>query len=220
MDKQTDRPRARLGALVPSPSMAVALVALFVALGGTAVAAKHYLIDSTKQINPKVLRKLHGERGPRGLTGAPGTPGAPGAPGPKGEQGVPGPGVAPLLSKETESGAFAAGGGFDAGNGKSEYGWIATAITYVQPLPTAIKNENIIDVTTGSAPHCPGVGQAEPGYLCLYDEVFADVKPGYGYSGNEEGVNFSSPSPGVALYWKVKEEGTPYVGGEYTVTAP
>ena len=63
------RPRASW----PSPAMAVALLALFVALGGSAVAATHYLINSTGQINPKVLKKLRGNEGaagPQGLTGA------------------------------------------------------------------------------------------------------------------------------------------------------
>jgi hypothetical protein len=81
------RPRVR----VPSPAMTVALVALFIAMGGSAVAAKHYLINSTSQINPKVLKKLRGNRGPTGPKGSPGTSGAPGtngAPGAKGEPGT------------------------------------------------------------------------------------------------------------------------------------
>jgi hypothetical protein len=43
--------------MVPSPAMVVALLALFVAMGGSALAMalamNHYLINSTKQINPK-----------------------------------------------------------------------------------------------------------------------------------------------------------------------
>ncbi|HWX88374.1 MAG TPA: collagen-like protein [Solirubrobacteraceae bacterium] len=73
-----------------------ATLALFFALSGGAVAAKHYLITSTKQISPKVLSTLKGSTGaigPRGATGAAGnegkegTPGAPGKEGPKGEPG-------------------------------------------------------------------------------------------------------------------------------------
>ena len=37
----------------------VAWLALFVALGGTSLAASHYVINSTKQINPKVLLPTH-----------------------------------------------------------------------------------------------------------------------------------------------------------------
>ena len=49
--------------------MTLALLALFVALGGTSLAASNYVITSTKQIKPSVLRALHGTRGPGGLRG-------------------------------------------------------------------------------------------------------------------------------------------------------
>ena len=60
----------------------VAVCALVLAMGGTGLAAKKYLITSTNQISPSVLAKLHG---------AAGAPGAPGAPGPQGAAGQPGP---------------------------------------------------------------------------------------------------------------------------------
>ena len=50
----------------------MALLALFIAMGGTAIAAHHYLISSTKQISPKVLKALKGNAGPSGASGAPG----------------------------------------------------------------------------------------------------------------------------------------------------
>ncbi len=59
----------------------VAWLALFVALGGTSLAASHYVINSTKQVNPKVLKKLEGRAGPKGATGARGATGATGPPG-------------------------------------------------------------------------------------------------------------------------------------------
>ena len=64
-----------------------ATLALFFALSGGALAAKHYLINSTKQINPKVLKALKGNVGPVGPIGLPGTPGALGAAGKEGPQG-------------------------------------------------------------------------------------------------------------------------------------
>lgn len=73
--------------------MAVALLALFIALGGTAFATTHYLITSTTQISPKVLTKLKGKTGhagPRGRAGTTGAPGAPGAAGAAGAAGAPG----------------------------------------------------------------------------------------------------------------------------------
>jgi hypothetical protein len=47
-------------------------------MGGSAVTASHYLINSTKQINPKVLKKLKGRKGDVGKSGAQGPVGAQG----------------------------------------------------------------------------------------------------------------------------------------------
>lgn len=65
----------------PSPTLVIAVLALFIALGGSAVAAKHYLVTSTRQIKPSVLRTLKGKVGPQGPSGAPGTQGPAGSPG-------------------------------------------------------------------------------------------------------------------------------------------
>jgi hypothetical protein len=85
----------------PSGSMLVALLALVMAMTGSAVAAS--LITSkqikngtiqTKDISKKALKSLRGQRGPTGLAGtagAAGAAGAPGAPGAKGDKGDPGP---------------------------------------------------------------------------------------------------------------------------------
>jgi hypothetical protein len=69
----------------------VATLALVFAMSGGALAAKHYLINSTKQINPKVLKTLKGKAGATGNTGATGKEGAPGKEGKEGKQGIPGP---------------------------------------------------------------------------------------------------------------------------------
>jgi hypothetical protein len=74
----------------------VATLALVFAMGGSAIAAKHYLITSTKQIKPSVLKKLRGASGkvgpvgPQGPVGLVGASGLAGGSGPKGAQGVPG----------------------------------------------------------------------------------------------------------------------------------
>jgi hypothetical protein len=72
-----------------------ATLALVLSMSGGALAANHYLIHSTKQISPKVLKKLKGKQGKAGtagksgLPGAPGKDGAPGAQGPQGAEGNP-----------------------------------------------------------------------------------------------------------------------------------
>jgi hypothetical protein len=69
-----------------SASMIVAVAALFVALGGVATAAGHYIITSNRQIAPGVLKQLkkpgpRGQRGTKGATGASGADGTDGTPG-------------------------------------------------------------------------------------------------------------------------------------------
>jgi hypothetical protein len=77
-----------------------ATLALVFAMSGGALAAKHYLINSTKQINPKVLKKLHGKPGPQGARGIQGAQGTPGIQGPAGSEGQSGRGPVFLAHSE------------------------------------------------------------------------------------------------------------------------
>jgi hypothetical protein len=65
-----------------------ATLALVFAMSGGALAANHYLIHSTKQISPKVLKKLKGRTGKTGKTGATGATGATGKQGAQGKEGA------------------------------------------------------------------------------------------------------------------------------------
>jgi hypothetical protein len=69
-------------------------LALVFAMSGGAYAASRYVITSTKQISPKVLKALkgaNGQNGAAGLAGAQGPTGAAGAAGPAGVTGPAGP---------------------------------------------------------------------------------------------------------------------------------
>jgi hypothetical protein len=77
---------SRIRKRVTYANVAVTL-ALFFAIGGGAYAAGRYVITSTKQIKPSVLKALQGKAGPAGPTGA---GGAAGAQGPAGAQGAAG----------------------------------------------------------------------------------------------------------------------------------
>lgn len=75
----------------------VATLALVFAMSGGALAASKYLITSTKQISPKVIKSLKGKAGPRGKqglagpTGPAGKEGQAGKNGENGKEGPPGP---------------------------------------------------------------------------------------------------------------------------------
>jgi hypothetical protein len=73
-----------------SPATAIASLALVFAMTGGAYAAKKYLITSTKQISPSVLKSLQGKAGPAGANGAQGPAGPQGPAGAKGENGAAG----------------------------------------------------------------------------------------------------------------------------------
>jgi hypothetical protein len=69
----------------------VVTFALVFAMSGGAYAAGKYLISSTKQIKPSVLKQLQGSAGKTGPQGSAGASGANGPQGPAGSQGAVGP---------------------------------------------------------------------------------------------------------------------------------
>jgi hypothetical protein len=92
--------------------------------------------------------------------------------GPKGDQGPkgdPAPIDASLPSGTTEIGVFS--GGFSLTAVPSGATELTIPIALRVALAASIPEANAIRVTgvDGSAPHCPGKGQADPGYFCLYE---------------------------------------------------
>jgi hypothetical protein len=155
-----------------------ATLALFFAMSGGALAAKHYLISSTGQISPKVLKSLKGKAGPKGQTGATGPVGKEGSQGKEGPTGKEGPagkegpqgkegGAAQVLAKgQTEIGVYSAwgpGGGF-----------IGTGENFRIPLAGSLDSSHVHLIAEGGSAtsECPGSHskpEAASGNLCVYE---------------------------------------------------
>ena len=200
----------------------VATLALVFAMSGGALAALHYLIHSTKQISPKVLRKLKGNRGargPRGLSGAAGAAGSPGAAGTKGSDGAPGQSaLTPLPSGQSVSGDF------QVANGENSDKYLATAVTFPIGLKAPIPFENVVyTVDPTHLPHCSGPGHADPGFLCIYANASFNVTliKTFGTEDEPFGEAVSAGRFGFGMSWAVTTPGKDAeADGTYTVTAP
>jgi hypothetical protein len=202
-----------------------ATLALLFAMSGGALAASHYLINSTRQINPKVLKRLKGNRGPRGRAGIPGIAiqgpsGTNGLRGQRGEQGHEGPEGLSALSTlppgRSESGVY----GLAPANTVTT-GALKQSVSFGLALPAAIKPANI-EYTPSATPttNCVGPGKAARGFLCIYSGGSAGVKTPPLVFEPEDGL--STPGTGLfgfTLEWTVEAANAGDVGS-YTVTAP
>jgi hypothetical protein len=107
---------SRIGSRVTYANITATLALVFGTSGG-ALAATHYLLNSTKQINPKVLKALKGQAG---AAGPKGVGGMLGAQGPEGKAGVNGTNGVGVTSREFEGAAgncTVGGSEFMAANG-------------------------------------------------------------------------------------------------------
>ena len=144
-------------------------LALVIALGGgTAWAAHHYLITSTKQIKPSVLRALHGAKGKQGT---PGADGRNGATGPAGAAGI-GVLAGSIPSGTTVTGAW--GGRYIAPQLANNNSYL---ISYSLPVkaPAPLSDMDVNTAPNAAAgdpdPACKGsvdAPSAPAGKLCLY----------------------------------------------------
>jgi hypothetical protein len=95
------------------PATAIAVLALFVALGGTAYASglipgsqiKNHSIP-VKKLTGAAIKSLRGQLGPTGPQGPKGDPGPQGNPGPKGDTGPQGPGAMSFIRGDVPDDGF------------------------------------------------------------------------------------------------------------------
>jgi hypothetical protein len=177
---------SRIHQRLGTAGLIIAVVALVVALTGTAFAAVDRLSSQEKKEVKKIAKSFQGKGptgapGPQGSAGAAGpagpagADGAPGQPGETGPTGPPGPTSAKLPSGETETGLWSF----------VEQGAAAEFVTMSYPLKLN-SGPTFNYVALGSPdPDCPGSvtnPQADPGNLCIYSKelVNATLAPSNG----------------------------------------
>jgi hypothetical protein len=196
----------------------VATLALVFAMSGGALAAGHYLINSTKQINPKVLKKLKGNVGPRGHTGANGTNGAAGANGATGPEGAKGSAgqsaLSPLPSGQSESGDY--GIGFTGGTAGE---FVSHGVSFPVPLEEGAPSGQVIYTKTSTpVTHCGGPGHADKGFVCIYSFNRVGLEAPSIFSAEGSVAVGGTGRFGFIMEWKVTAA-HPFDWGTYTVTA-
>jgi len=206
----------------PSPALVVAMIALAVALGGTGYAAVSLptnsvgprQIQSNAVTSPKVrngsLLKVDFKKGqlPAGPRGPAGSPGPPGPKGATGGQGPAGPFPDSLPSGKTVRGAFNIGGQAAIASALAN-----TSISFIYNFATAPTVKLILQGTAPPA-ECPGnatTPQANPGFLCIYEEDRA----------NSVGVLLNGVTrSGATIYTNSVAAGGFFSFGAWAATAP
>jgi hypothetical protein len=222
-------------------------LALVFAMSGGAYAASKYLITSTKQISPKVLKSLkgangksgaagpagaQGPQGPAGAAGAKGETGAAGGEGKAGKEGTSGKEGSPwtlggtLPSGKTETGTWT----YSLVSGEAEVAQ-QVPISFAIPLKQELGSTQVHYILAGgtSTTECPG-GVAEPkaaaGNLCVYASELGAALEGLQVPPPERIANPSGPAAaanvgagkaGAVLSFKLEKFKVGY--GTWAVTA-
>jgi len=229
-----------------TPATAIAALALVFAMTGGAYAAGKYVITSTKQISPKVLKSLQGKPGAKGATGAAGaagaagpagpagagTPGAQGAPGAQGKEGSPGKEgkegpkgttgfTATLPTGATETGAWTARAA------AGDTGIVESPISFSIPLSNPLDESHVFYVASGeSIEQCPGSAEepvaAEPGDLCVYERTAIELVPAFNVIHDPAGKLGQNGAGQTGAFLTFTAEGATggSAWGTWAVTAP
>jgi hypothetical protein len=208
-----------------SPALAIAMVALFVALSGTAVATTSALITGKQIKNSSITgadvknksltsRDFRGSiRGARGPAGPAGPAGAQGAQGPAGPEGPFPSGDIP--AGKTIRGHFAL---YDRATAASEYQYTSISFGFRLASPPTI---HYIKNGAAAPAECPGsvaAPEAAAGHLCVYESatisnVAADRNAWLGL------MPASTGRIGAAVYTSSAAAGFYYTLGTWAVTS-
>lgn len=216
-----------------SPAMVIAMLALFVALTGTAVATTSALITGkqiknssitgldvkNKSLTPKDFRgSVRGPRGLRGPAGAAGAPGAQGAPGTPGAQGPPGPFTDTLPAGKSQKGAWSA-----VENATAASQATAGAISFnfpltAKPTPHLIPPGGVVPAGCGGTATDPA---ADPGHLCVFEGFKSNATfAGFYDSSSSAGFVGQTNKQGTLLVYNSAAGGLLQAFGTWAVTAP
>jgi hypothetical protein len=210
----------------------LALLALFVVLGGTSYAAVNALpknsVGSKQVINgslqtldlsKKAKKALKGNRGPRGFTGAQGARGVTGAQGVAGARGATGP-AGPFPSGDVPS-ATTLRGGYELDDVASGGGQIAGFPVGFGFSISANTTAHVIAPGATPPAQCPGTAaspQAQPGHLCIYavnqgNSTVVVINP-------VDNVSGSASRYGFGIWITSSAAGSFWSRGTWAVTAP
>jgi hypothetical protein len=205
-------------------------VALVFAMSGGAYAAGKYLITSTKQISPKVLKSLQGKTGKAGANGAPGPAGPTGpggaagangkdgvngvngqdgAPGPKGDQGEPWTAGGTLPAGKTETGTWTYNLETEGESGQLVS--VSFPIPLAEPLEGGTVHYILVngkewdfgtetEVTSSECLGSVSAPKAAVGNLCVYASALGTIE------------GFQVPAPSAITNPSKPQTGTPTLG--------
>lgn len=221
------RIRKRMG----TSGMILGIIALIIALGGTAIAALPGLNSRQKKEVKKIAKKyagIPGSTGPQGPVGASGSQGSKGDTGPKGdrgengERGEPGPTETKLLPGQTETGAWSFAVPPDPDRSSA-----GTFVTYsfplrVEPAPHFDPNTNWNPKGAGETTPCPGTAkepEAAPGEFCVYASELSNAGAPIYYNTGAPEFNPDRTSGIVLEFVLASGAGEAYGTGTWAVTA-
>jgi hypothetical protein len=213
-----------------SPALVVAMLALFVALTGTAVATTSALITGANIKNNSItgadvknrsLRPVDfrgSVRGPRGLAGPAGAPGAAGAKGDNGDKGDTGP--AGPITAAAPAGVTLRGNYALSQIGTTNFAVDAISFTLRLSAPPVA---HYINVGAASPPECPGTvtnPQAAAGHLCVYEANGTNGSRGVVDMETAGGTLNQASREGAGIYLIPSNTSHAYIWGSWAVTSP